>query len=90
MGQPGKQRLRSAQAVQPIRLRLPYRLRDIDILVGDFALTRFYRLPEFIVDNPQFRNLGDDPLPDQRADIQLIVDEAGAALYVSADRRVIP
>src|SRR6266436_7673591 len=112
MGQPGKQRLRSAQAVQPIRLRLPYRLRDIDILVGDFALTRFYRLPEFIVDNPQFRNLGDDPLrfrvharhppssarvfdvtlpvPDQSADIQLIVDEAGATLHVSADRRVIP
>ena len=37
-------------------------LRDIDILVGDFALTRSYRLPEFIVDNPEFRNLGDDPL----------------------------
>ena len=36
-------------------------LRDIDILVGDFALTRSYRLPEFIVDNPKFRNLGDDP-----------------------------
>jgi len=50
-----------AQPVQPIRLRLPYGLRDIDILVGDFALTRSYRLPEFIVDNPKFRNLGDDP-----------------------------
>src|ERR1700676_2762440 len=60
--QPGKQRLRPTQAVQPIRLRLPYRLGDIDILLGDFALTRFYRLPEFIVDNSEFRNLGDDPL----------------------------
>jgi hypothetical protein len=43
-------------------LRLPYSLGDIDILVGDLALTRFHRLPEFIVDNPEFRNLGDDPL----------------------------
>src|SRR6185437_9709428 len=112
MDQPGKQRLRPAQAVQSVRLRLSYSLRDIDILFGNFALTRFYRLPEFIVDNPQFRNLGDDPLrfriharhppssarvfdvtlpvPDQPTDIELIVDEAGAALYVSADRRVIP
>jgi len=35
--QHGEQRLRPVQAVQPIRLRLPYNLGDIDILVGDFA-----------------------------------------------------
>jgi hypothetical protein len=112
MDQPGKQRLRPARAVQPIRLRLTYRVGDIDILVGYFALTRFHRLPEFIVDNPELRNLGEDPLrfriharhapprarifdvalpvPDQPANIQLVVDDAGAALYVAADRRVIP
>ncbi|GCC44095.1 hypothetical protein chiPu_0028147, partial [Chiloscyllium punctatum] len=60
--QPGKQRLRSVQAVQPVRLCLTHRLDDIDIFVGDLALTRFHRLPEFVVDNPEFQNLGDDPL----------------------------
>ncbi len=44
-----------------VAARWGFSLRDIDILVGDFALTRSYRLPEFIVDNPKFRNLGDDP-----------------------------
>jgi hypothetical protein len=29
---------------------------------GDFALTCFHRLPEFIVDNPEFWNLNDNPL----------------------------
>jgi hypothetical protein len=37
------------------------RIGDIDILIGDFTLTRFHRLPEFIVDNPEFGNIADDP-----------------------------
>ena len=37
-------------------MRLPYSLGDIDILVGNFDLTRFYRLPEFIVD-PSYQKL---------------------------------
>ena len=45
MDRPGKQRLRPTQAVQSVDCASPYGLGDIDILIGNFALTRFCRLP---------------------------------------------
>ena|ERR1700688_4665388 len=75
-------------------------------------LPYFNGLPEFVVDDPQFRHLGDDPalrrvepgdafagggilyvaqpVPDRAADIQLVIQDAGAALGIAIDGALPP
>ncbi len=91
---------------------LAYRFRYIDVLFCNLALSCANGLPEFVIDNAQVRNLGDDPfafrvqarhalagprvldvakpVPDQLADIKLVVEDAGSMAGMAADRGVIP
>lgn len=44
----------------PRNLRLTHFFDNIDAFLGDLAPTRLDRLPEFVVEDPQLGNLGDD------------------------------
>jgi hypothetical protein len=35
---------------------------DVGVFDGDFVLALLHRLPEFVIDDAQFRDLGSDPL----------------------------
>ena len=76
------------------------------------ALARLDPVPQLLIDDPQLRDVLDDPgglriqprdalsgvgvldvgeaVPDEPADIELVVEDAGAALAVAVDRRLAP
>ena len=93
---------RAVGAIQTIGTRGLCGFDDGGVLLGQLHLPVFHRLPEFVVDDAELGDLGDNPflfridsrhplpglrvfdvaqpVPDQAADVELVVDEPGAAL----------
>jgi len=57
-----EQGFRATCAVEPVSLVMrPYSFSDVDVFLGDDALTSLGCLPERVIDDPQFGHVCDDP-----------------------------